>query len=330
MNILYLTHRPGSGTGSGVYARQVINAMVKRHHVRLYTSPADLDSPWDVVHVLDLKHFDPRVRARITCPLLIDVHDYYWTQFYPFFTPDLPVRWLLQRYRQPRYARILQQADGVIVHSRYVAKAIGYPAAHQVRLGVDPAVLDAPLKQRLADTPPWIISVGRDYFRKGFIPLWQAFREVKKAIPAARLTIIGREFFHTRFVAKMLAAMTPQMEIINGLLPAEVIPWYHRASLFVLPSHIEAFGMTILEAMSAGVPVVATRVGGIPEIIESGKNGWLVPPNNPEALSRQIITLLQQVNLVEPVIHAARQTVRQQFTLDHTITDLEKVYKAYT
>jgi len=81
---------------------------------------------------------------------------------------------------------------------------------------------------------------------------------------------------------------------------------FHRWSVFVVPSLEEAFGMATLEAMAAGLPVVASAVGGLPELVEHGRTGWLVPPAEPQALADRLVTLLGDARQQEQMGAAAR------------------------
>ncbi|MBA3748282.1 MAG: glycosyltransferase family 4 protein, partial [Solirubrobacterales bacterium] len=86
-----------------------------------------------------------------------------------------------------------------------------------------------------------------------------------------------------------------------------------RASVCLVPSRFEAFGYTCLEAMSCGRPVVASKVGGLPEIISDGQDGQLVAPDDPDALSEAVIGLLTDPDLRWRLGSAARATVLQRF-----------------
>ena len=100
--------------------------------------------------------------------------------------------------------------------------------------------------------------------------------------------------------------------IEHGKLPDH----YANADLFVLPSKMEAFGLVLAEAMASGLPVVSTRVGGIPEVVEEGVTGLLVPPNDPPALAEAIIDLLDDRDRMRAMGVRGRERVREHFTWD--------------
>jgi glycosyltransferase involved in cell wall biosynthesis len=82
----------------------------------------------------------------------------------------------------------------------------------------------------------------------------------------------------------------------------------------------------ILEAMAAGLPTVATRVGGIPEVVRDGETGCLIPPRDPGALARAIADLLDQPDLRAVMARTGRRVVEEQFTMDKAIADTATLY----
>jgi L-malate glycosyltransferase len=97
--------------------------------------------------------------------------------------------------------------------------------------------------------------------------------------------------------------------------------------LSVLPSENEAFPNAILESMSAGLPVVATAVGGSKEIIQDEVNGLLVPPRRPEALATALLRLLRDSRLAKRMAHAGQEDVRTRFSFDRLMAELDHLYR---
>ena len=94
----------------------------------------------------------------------------------------------------------------------------------------------------------------------------------------------------------------------------------------VLPSYREAQGLTILEAMAMSRPVVASNVGGIPEMIENGVNGLLVPPHDPEALADAIARLLEDHQLSDMIGRAGHDTVHDRFCIQLMVNAVQELY----
>jgi glycosyltransferase involved in cell wall biosynthesis len=100
-----------------------------------------------------------------------------------------------------------------------------------------------------------------------------------------------------------------------------------EVSVSVLPSLSEGLSNSILEAMSAGVPVVATRVGGNPEIVQDGVTGVLVPVKDAAALARAIRTLLENPDLARRLGRAGRQRILDNFSLQRMVSKTEEHYE---
>jgi glycosyltransferase involved in cell wall biosynthesis len=108
----------------------------------------------------------------------------------------------------------------------------------------------------------------------------------------------------------------------------KLIQLYKNATVHVLPSHYEGFPTVLLEAMSCGLPVVATNIGGNNEVISSGVNGLLVPPKCPEAMADAILRLIGDASLREQIGKAARKTVEDNYTWDKISEKFIKCYES--
>ncbi len=106
----------------------------------------------------------------------------------------------------------------------------------------------------------------------------------------------------------------------------DIAPLLRLFDVFVLPSLSEGFGIAIVEAMAAGRPVVATAVGGIPEIVIEGVTGLLVPPGDPEALAAAILDLLQHPEKAKAFGAAGQQRARELFSIDRVVKQHEDLY----
>jgi glycosyltransferase involved in cell wall biosynthesis len=98
------------------------------------------------------------------------------------------------------------------------------------------------------------------------------------------------------------------------------------ADLFVLPSESEASPNVILEAMAGGLPVVASRVGGIPELVADGVTGHLVPPADPQALATAVLDLLDRPDRRAAFGRAARMRIAREFSFDRMVVQFETLY----
>lgn len=321
LRILYITKGRSNMTGAGTYANMLIEEMRKGHEVKVFESEGDLSKRWDIVHVTDIKHLDHKLFKKLPHPVVIDIHDYYWTRFYPFFSIDFPLRYIFQQYRKWKYCSLIEKADAVITHSAYVNDLIEHPNKHLVYIGIHPITFD-----KEAERENLILFVGRDYFRKGIYTLLKSLPLVLKEVSNAKVVVIGKEYVHSKWFAKLLSRGLP-VEFIDGMKREDLFQLYRRAKVFVLPSHIEAFGIVILEAMAAGTPIVATRVGGIPEVIRDGENGLLVGKGDHMELSRAIVKCLTDKSSSDSFAEKGYKTLYSHFLIRQMIESLETAYR---
>jgi starch synthase len=147
----------------------------------------------------------------------------------------------------------------------------------------------APTAKRRDDTPR-ILFVGRDHHRKGSALLLQAFRQVRQAIPHAELHMVGgapAEGNQPGVVAHGVISRATA----SGARKLDEL--FAGATLFCMPSRYEPFGIAFVEAMMAGLPCVGTERWAMPEIIEDGRTGWLVPDGSVDELARVLLEALR-------------------------------------
>lgn len=128
-----------------------------------------------------------------------------------------------------------------------------------------------------------ILFVGVEWARKGGPGLVEAFAQVRQRLPDATLTIVG--------CRPEVAA--EGVEVVGRVPLAEVEGFFQRASCFCLPSRLEPFGIVFVEAAHFALPVVATTVGDISDVVRAGETGFLVPPGDPGALAAALIATLE-------------------------------------
>ncbi len=109
----------------------------------------------------------------------------------------------------------------------------------------------------------------------------------------------------------------------------DVAPYLGLMDIFVLPSVMEGLGLSILEAFAAGKPVVASRVGGIPDVVQDGHNGLLVPPENARDLATAVERLLDDRPLAKELAQAGQRTLEQSFSLAGMAEEIQRVYQNF-
>ncbi len=143
-----------------------------------------------------------------------------------------------------------------------------------------------------------LLSVGRFSREKAHIDLIRAWEHLRRIEPArsAVLVLAGDGPERPRVEAAVQLAHLEDRVVFAGH-QSDIAPWYALADVVVLPSHSEGSPNVLLEAMAAGVPVVATAVGGVPEIVAHETSALLVPPGAPEEMARAILRLLSDADL---------------------------------
>ena len=182
---------------------------------------------------------------------------------------------------------------------------------------------------RLPARQPVVGAIGRLAAGrvKGFDTLLVAAHLLKPTFPDLQVVIVGdgprRPFLED--VAERLRVQDRTHflgEIQDIRVPLACM------DVFVFTSRWpEAFGLTLIEAMAAGKPIVATRAGAVPEILQHGVNGWLVPPDQPAALAEGISRLLSDPVHARDLGRQARARVHEQFTIEHMVESVEAVYR---
>jgi len=166
-------------------------------------------------------------------------------------------------------------------------------------------------------------------YNKGVEYFLEAAAKIKKKFPDAQFVIIGRPIATQKKYYEKIIAYRSHL----GLESDVIITGYRDdmpeclASLdvFVLPSLSEASPLVILEAMACGIPVVATRVGGVPEIVIDGKTGYLVPPKDPLTLAKKVVLLLKNRELRLRMGQTARKRVQEYFDIEHVLNRVESI-----
>lgn len=177
--------------------------------------------------------------------------------------------------------------------------------------------------------PPTILFVGRLDKRKGFQTLLEAYFRLKPDYPRLHLQVVGpfglREY--TPYQKEAEARHVTGIEFVGYVSPERLPAFYHQADIFCAPSlGCESFGIVLLEAMAAGLPVVASNIAGYRTVLSDGQEGRLIPPGQPECLAEVLRQLLNQPQ--------QRQEMGQQgrlkaslYSWDHIVDQILELYR---
>ncbi len=170
-----------------------------------------------------------------------------------------------------------------------------------------------------------LLFLGRLEAAKGLEELLDAMELLAVRFPEVTLTLGGvwlDEALQKR------AQANGRVRFLGWIAPTEKNRQFRENSIFVLPSHFEGQPVALLEAMAAGMAVVATAVGGIPQMVQSGENGLLVPPGSAKELAEAIAQLLAEEKLRCRLGRAARKTIQERYDLHDRLEKLVRLYEA--
>ncbi|PJE64566.1 MAG: hypothetical protein COU90_01870 [Candidatus Ryanbacteria bacterium CG10_big_fil_rev_8_21_14_0_10_43_42] len=227
------------------------------------------------------------------------------------------------------WRRALRSADHVQVISTYLgsrAKAYGYQGA----MSVIPNGVDGNLfkeKKTKKEKKKIIITTSRLVEKNGVDILIRAFVLVKKEIKDARLYIVG-DGACKKDLEKLASNLGVKDHVdFVGEIPFNQVPAYlSRAHVFVRMSRSEGLGTAFLEAMTVGLPVIASRVGGIPDFLTHEKTGLYAKNNDAEDVAKHIIRLLTDEKLYDNLSRNGKALVREKYSWDDIASRMNKIF----
>jgi glycosyltransferase involved in cell wall biosynthesis len=329
---------------------QVVDG-VSVHRLHAWSLPGELHYPFvrglngalatsepDLVHAhtYGTNHAAAAARyARATGrPFVLSVH------YHPIWS--IEGGWLRHRirgfYDRRLAAPIVAAARRVIVQTHEEERLLRVPGFPLPKVEIvppgytplpEPPVGDRPFARSIGVEGPYLLFVGRLASNKGLLGLLDAFRSLAAHDPSSTLVIVGEDGgMRPALEAKATALGLGSRVRFTGFVADErlLASAFREARLFVLPSEYEAFGLVILEALAQGTPAVASRVGGIPEFLEDGKAGRLVPPNDPVALASMLETLWDDGPTRLRLGAYGRDVVVPRYSWDRVVDELERVF----
>jgi glycosyltransferase involved in cell wall biosynthesis len=245
-------------------------------------------------------------------PLIVQVNDYE-TATFPAAALALlreagPRKVLSTAWRYRQESRVLRHASLALCNSEYTARIVSaHYRLNPDRVRVLHKAVDTSHFRRPDRLPPdpapdrpaggRMVFVGSDWKRKGLDVLIQATALLVSRYPALSLVVIGPDAYDRELLETVRQSGIEGCVKLVGRAPRDMLAQYlWHSDFFVLPSRREALGVAVLEGMAAGLPVIATAVGGIPEILRDGSEGRLVPADHVEALSGAIGEVLSDAD----------------------------------
>lgn len=229
--------------------------------------------------------------------------------------------------------RLLNKADRIVslcsaATSELLGEGIPPDRLQQISNGVDTGLFTVRAGPRHAGQK-LITCIGRLDGFKGVDHLLEAFRQVIAGGADARLTLIGTGPDEEK-LKRIVRALALEERVLFKGRRENVLQELSDTDIFVLPSLSEGMSNVLLEAMSCGLPVIATAVGGAIDMIRHGINGMLVPPGDPAALSKALRELLADETTACSLGREARKTVEERYALSQTADCYRRLYRELT
>ena len=218
-------------------------------------------------------------------------------------------------------------AHRIVANSRAAANRLAVERVPARKVSVVPNGLDASAfaVSRTRNSARRVVVVANLRAEKGHDVLIDAAAEVLRHCPDARFDIVGDGPERARLLARAVDRGVMQAFSFAGHCE-EVAARLADADIFVLPSRSEALPNAVLEGMASGLPVVASAVGGVPEAIEDGKTGMLVPPGDPAALAQRLVSLMADASLGKRLGAAAAAHVRANYSFERMVEGFDGIY----
>lgn len=212
--------------------------------------------------------------------------------------------------------------DRVVAPSRATAAELGSDYGAREVAVIPNGVAAISGDRSAAPSSGSVLFVGRLRTRKAAAVLVEAWSEVAREFPAARLVLLGDGEQRAQLLAQVERLRLAGSVRIAGAVPrAEIDRWLRAADIFCLPSTYEGFPLAILEAMGQGLPVVATTVAGVPEAVDDGHTGLLVPPEDAPALAAALGRLLRDPELGRGMGRRGRAVLAERFAISRICAD---------
>ena len=256
-------------------------------------------------------------------------------------TPNIPTTGMLKGINRPvRFLKNINtyflrsaiiEADHVVAFSKFsgdlIIKGVGDTCVNKLKI-IPPGVESSWFKvERKPSSNSELLYWGRLEDEKGLPELFHALEVVSKVIKDINLTIVGegnRLMDYKSLVADL--SLTDRVQFMGWLSSSKIQSLSAQSRLGLFPSRVESFGLSVVEAMAAGLPVIVASGGALQENVEKGVTGTLVPVNNAGALAKAIISTLENSKHTESMARDAKKLVQHKFNWDEAANKMVDLY----
>lgn len=285
-----------------------------------------MESDFDIVHFqVPLPPF-----VKTSLPVVATLHSFlraHGRRHYDFTRRMLDK--IFVRYYTPLEFKIVQNADLITCVSARVARLV--KAFYGFDSKVIPNAVDTDffVPDKSHQDPRYVAWAGRLVYVKGLFDLIECAEYVCKEHPSISFLIAGQGPLMQPLRKLVKNRALEKKVIFAGQLDRENLRrHYQNSAIFALTSHVESFPTTVLEAMSCGVPVVATMAGDVPKVVKDGETGFLVPPKDPKAMAQRITYLLNDEDLRKKMGKASRKLMENEYSWNRISDKIIGCYKS--
>lgn len=338
--LVYGQNEDNSFTDEGIFIQQIKNVKFKgfswfftRKKLERIINGLYADKKIDLVEVPDWTGITSFIKPD-KCPVIIRIHG---SDTYFCHLDNRSVKWINKFHEK----RALQNADKLISVSQFTADKTNYVFGLNKKFEIIPNPIDTQLFQAEYSNKKLgqnILYFGSLIRKKGLLELPHIFNKVVENFPEARLILIGRDvpdiISGNGSTWQMMQNIFSDKAIKNveylGSIPYDQIKQkIEQSKICVFPSFAEAFPVSWLEAMALEKPIVASNIGWAVEMIEDGKNGFLVDPKNHELYAQKIVQFLDNHTLCLQFGKDARQKVENSFDIKRIARQNIEFYRQF-
>jgi glycosyltransferase involved in cell wall biosynthesis len=238
----------------------------------------------------------------------------------PFLYRRVPLASVVRRLNSRWVAFVLRRSDLIRAVSLFLERKAAAVAASVPQV-VFPAFTDyelfhgGPGPDETSRHDPVIVFVGALYPIKGVSVLLRAMQDVVASEPSARLHILGEGPFRRRLEEEVAElGLREHVSFLGRRSQADIMSELTKSRVAVLPSLSEGLGLAAVEAMFCGLPIVASNVGGLPELVKDGETGYLVPPTDAAALAERLLWVLSHREDADAMGKRGREVIEKNFS----------------
>ena len=253
--------------------------------------------------------------------------------FGPYYHPPLygfarKVQANMYHWTQGKW--ILKYSDAVLPHTEYEKNLLLNIGTPEKSMHILPNTVNTEKFRKISGTKKenimlFVSNLIRD---KGADVAFDIAEDIMSERKDASAVFIGNPYDNSLVERINELKKNKRMTFLNNITIGELVKWYNRASVVMLPSKYEAFSRVLAEAQACHTPVVSTRVGGVPDVVADGKSGYLVEHGDWKTMKKYVETLLDDKKLNSTMGVAGRKNIESRFSVDAVGKNLESIYKS--